>query len=111
MLKSRVNQLSKLFDCIWSKVVPKIRPNQTSKSWGFIYNQFKFQLLKILIIPHYQNAAHSQTTRPPALAQEEEEVKAPEAGVDGEEEPEPAPTVQVTQPKIFKNLGELINSL
>ena len=42
-------------------------------------------------------------------SQEEEEVKVAEAGDD--EEPEPAPTVQATQPKIFKNLGEIINSL
>jgi len=40
----------------------------------------------------------------------QEEVKI-EVDIDGEQEVEPAPTVQASQLKIFKNLSELINSL
>jgi len=47
---------------------------------------------------------------PPMQSEEEVKVEA-EEGIDGEGEAEAAPTVQATQPKIFKNLGEMINSL
>ena len=40
-----------------------------------------------------------------------EEAKQEEEALEEGEEPEPAPTVQVAQPKIIKNLAEMINAL
>lgn len=65
----------------------------------YTYPTLIFSLIRLTVFMNY----------PPQPSAVEEEKKEP---VDGEEEePEPMPTVQATQAKIFKNLAEMINAL
>ena len=59
-----------------------------------------FSLIRLTVFVNY----------PPAAAAAEE-VKQEEPLEGEEQEPEPIPTVQVSQARIFKNLSEIINAL
>ena len=65
----------------------------------YTYPALFFSLIRLTVFLNY----------PPAQAAEEVKQEEPLEGED--QEPEPAPTVQASQVRIFKNLAEIINAL